>query len=484
MEKLHKTMTALAEVRPGAAFISFDARNAFNAMSRISLCQAVVARVPRLARVVESWYADATEHVRWDEDGEAGMIRAERGVDQGCPLSPAFFALAVAPVLEQLEGNLRSLDPHAHVFAYLDDIYVVVDPSVAPRAVLAVRDALASVRLELNLEKTAVWTPDPSVALPEEMASQRVPELRCLGANVPFVDVAEEALGRETTGHRSQGAAAVGHGSSNETAESALRMAFARFLDLRKAGLPAQCVLLLARTYFNGAITHLLRASLQDQGWCQACDALAVDFVQGLLSAQLDDSQRVQVFLSLKVGGLGFTSVSARRAPAFVASWEHCFAHVAAILEAPAAGALLARMPQTRAALTDATNEMYRIGAVSEPDWPRRFQSPLPRRQKEYSGEIQIATHRTLLTTLTEDDQVDLRSAGGKSGAFLLTPTKPTQVMGDTHLAVAVRRRLRVPHPAQLTPDRPVVSHCQRWSAERGRPCGQGLDSRGHHNGL
>ena len=56
---MHKALGVLAEARPEAAFLSFDASNAFNTISRRQVCQSVSAAVPVLGPMVCSMYGEA-----------------------------------------------------------------------------------------------------------------------------------------------------------------------------------------------------------------------------------------------------------------------------------------------------------------------------------------------------------------------------------------------------------------------------------------
>ena len=106
---MHKVLTVLAEARPRHAFISFDARNAFNTLHRSAALRAVAGSP--LGRVASAWYGRKTEHRYWDERGKVWGVVAERGLDQGCPLSPGLFGAALAPCLADLLDRLRVLDP-------------------------------------------------------------------------------------------------------------------------------------------------------------------------------------------------------------------------------------------------------------------------------------------------------------------------------------------------------------------------------------
>ena len=110
---MHKILSAQSQRWDTAVIVSLDAANAFNTISRPSVRRALVERVPKLARACGWWYARDTTHVYWDEMQRACPILAERGVDQGCALSPALFAIALAPQLQALEQALRVRDDRA-----------------------------------------------------------------------------------------------------------------------------------------------------------------------------------------------------------------------------------------------------------------------------------------------------------------------------------------------------------------------------------
>lgn len=179
MEAVRKVMGVLAEHRPHAAF-------------------EVGRLVPELSPVARTMYSEPTGHLWWDDSGAAWEVSARARVDQGCPLSPCFFALAVARSLGLLQAELGARGPHAKVFAYLDDVYVVVDPAQASWAMDVTARALSVAGLGLNLAKSMIWIPSGQGNLSGSASKFQVSSLPCLGSVVPCAARAAEAADVET----------------------------------------------------------------------------------------------------------------------------------------------------------------------------------------------------------------------------------------------------------------------------------------------
>ena len=80
VETVHKTLAVLAAARPDAAFLSLDATNAFNAVSRNAIRAGISANAPVLARTAAAWYGRPVLHHWWDQSGRHYTLKAERGV--------------------------------------------------------------------------------------------------------------------------------------------------------------------------------------------------------------------------------------------------------------------------------------------------------------------------------------------------------------------------------------------------------------------
>jgi hypothetical protein len=135
-------------------------------------------------------------------------MRATAGVDQGCPLSPAFFAIGIADFLGNIHERLRQLNPRPWGFSYLDDIVVVVPVDQSDAALRVVLEELRNARLEVNEGKTIAWTWEPGTHLPARVSVLHKATVEFLGACVSWLDP-EGPLARVPMRSGADGASAV-----------------------------------------------------------------------------------------------------------------------------------------------------------------------------------------------------------------------------------------------------------------------------------
>ena len=144
---------------------------------------------------------------------------------------------------------------------------------------------------------------------------------------------------------------------------------------------------------------------------------------------------------------------------------------------------LFQQAPGLAAALTQAADLVRAQGADDySPDWSRRVGRSRRQIQKKIGEAIDEALVEELLAGVSAAAAADIRSAGGKGGAFLGAPTEDEHLMPDTLMKVALCRRLRVAHPGRVAGA--GASHCQhkhRTGNHAGNCCGKDLDRQGHH---
>ena len=117
----------------------------------------------KMLQAIASLYQGPKFRVRHGEETSECKVQ-QAGIRQGCPLSPLFFALGLAATLEAMDRDIRALDARARVFAYLDDIVVMVPRDLAgevlPLATAAFGEGLPRAPgpgLAFAQDKTEAW---------------------------------------------------------------------------------------------------------------------------------------------------------------------------------------------------------------------------------------------------------------------------------------------------------------------------------------
>lgn len=96
--------------------VSLDAVNAFIAMDRQTIADAVYKHAPQMWRAAKWAYESPSDLVCGGY-----VIQSRQGVRQGDPAGPALFSCGLRPALEAF---IESLGPGRKVIAYLDNVYI------------------------------------------------------------------------------------------------------------------------------------------------------------------------------------------------------------------------------------------------------------------------------------------------------------------------------------------------------------------------
>jgi len=123
--------------------IKIDFRNAFNTLRRDVIMEAVKENIPEVLNYTISAY----EKDSLLQFGEYN-ISSEEGAQQGDPLGPLYFCLAIHKILANLQSEL--------VMAYLDDMVLAGDASVVADDFLRLEADANKIGLSLNRKKCEV----------------------------------------------------------------------------------------------------------------------------------------------------------------------------------------------------------------------------------------------------------------------------------------------------------------------------------------
>ena len=130
--------------------VKLDMENAFNTVDRQAVLAAVRASVPALTP-----WADFTYGVPSSLWRAGRAVPSQRGVQQGDPLGPLFFSLALDAAVEKAFQRLRQSGAGALDFAvfYLDDATLAGPAPVVAQACRFLEVELAAIGLRINASK-------------------------------------------------------------------------------------------------------------------------------------------------------------------------------------------------------------------------------------------------------------------------------------------------------------------------------------------
>lgn len=140
---IHASRRLLANLPEDKAFVKLDMSNAFNSVRRDSVLEAVAKHRPDILPFTVSAYGSPS--ILWAGNS---LIESSEGVQQGDPLGPLLFSLALDPVLKSLHCDFIS--------GYLDDVGMV---DTIPSLITQIRvfeAAALEVGLKLNHAKCEV----------------------------------------------------------------------------------------------------------------------------------------------------------------------------------------------------------------------------------------------------------------------------------------------------------------------------------------
>ena len=135
---------------PSAVVVKVDFSNAFNCVDRQAFLEQCRHRFPGLSRWAE-WCYSRPSHLYFGTD----TLSSERGVQQGDPLGPLLFSLAIHPLLVKLDGG-RSNSGLQLAYSYLDDLTLAGEQTVTAEAYHFFKAEALKIGLKFNTSKCEV----------------------------------------------------------------------------------------------------------------------------------------------------------------------------------------------------------------------------------------------------------------------------------------------------------------------------------------
>ena len=131
-------------------FVKVDFTNAFNCVDRQALLEQCRHHFPGLSLWAEWCYKQPSKLYFGSE-----VISSERGVQQGDPLGPLLFALAIQPLLLQLHEGKAEQGLQLS-YSYLDDLILAGDQRAVSEAFSFFKRVASQIGLEFNTAKCEV----------------------------------------------------------------------------------------------------------------------------------------------------------------------------------------------------------------------------------------------------------------------------------------------------------------------------------------
>jgi len=432
---------------PNKVFVKLDFANAFNTIDREFFLKEVRDHMPGLAAWADFCYSSPSNLVFGSR-----TIGSECGVQQGDPLGPLFFSLALQPVLQELARS-RVTGGLELVYSYLDDLCLAGDAHAVATAIATLKQRCSDIGLRLStgtpadkgkcetvLVGQAASTVDVRL-FPQDFNIVRDGNFELLGGPIGSA----EFCNRHTQSRVTKAARVLEALGELPDPQVALQL-------LRRCGAFSKMVF-SARVVPASFHTEAL-ASFDAQ--VRAC-------FEQFSCLHPDEDQWAQATLNNDSGGLGLRSLVKHSHAAYLASRSSCFKlcreldpeHV---FEFPqGAGPSPERV--SHAAYNASVNSDACLGDVSAEPWS----------QKALSKAIDERTLAELSASAGQSRRAHLKliSASGAGLWLNATPSKAAQLNNDPALFVAMLRRwLRVPFA-----DQDVECPC----------CGGVLDSFGDH---
>ena len=136
-EGLARSVRVATEMQPELCVLSVDGVGAYDHIARQAILQGIHddPGLRPLLPFVRQFYAAASEYLWYDAAGTCHPIHQHEGGEQGDPLMPGLYAVAVAP---SLHDTYRALLPGEALLAYLDESgrhVRLMRPSPHPRSI-------------------------------------------------------------------------------------------------------------------------------------------------------------------------------------------------------------------------------------------------------------------------------------------------------------------------------------------------------------
>jgi hypothetical protein len=283
---VHATHRYLLHLPEGHAICKLDFKNAFNSVRRDVVLNSVHQHVPEIYPFVYASYASASSLVY-----DCKIIDSSEGIQQGDPLGPLLFCLAIHPILQNCHSEL--------CIGYLDDVTLGGPIDSITRDINRFRTDGLERGLELNDKKCELicsqMTSLDSGTL-DQFKFVKADEATLLGSPLSIGKATDDMLKSKID----------------------ILSILAGRLNLLQAH---DALTILRHSLSLPALLHILRTSLRCKNqYLREFDETLRTCLSGILNVSLDDASWLQATMPVKEGGLGLRRSEQIAPSAFLSS--------------------------------------------------------------------------------------------------------------------------------------------------------------------
>jgi hypothetical protein len=337
------SLRSYINAHPNDILLKVDVKNAFNSISRDALLTQVRKEIPNIYNFTWQCYSTSSELIY-----KSDTLNSASGCQQGDPLGPALFSLAIHPAIQKLNSKFNVW--------YLDDGVLGGEANVVLEDFKMLMSEFSAIGLELNSSKCEIYVPD---SCPEKVSV--LSTIRQLAPSIKEIDKKTLNL--------------LGSPILEESFPSFLENKIQNFNSVseRLLQINAHTAYTIIRfCLFVPKFTYILRCShlWKHPGLLSSLDKIIKDTISAVLNIKLDERSWIQASLPIRHGGLGIRKMADIALPAYLSSVHGTQNLVAKILKA-SAGSVTANIfsEAKNAWITACPNATYPHSLHSQRQW-------------------------------------------------------------------------------------------------------------------
>ncbi|KAL0860637.1 hypothetical protein ABMA27_009987 [Loxostege sticticalis] len=285
--------------------IKLDVKNAFNSVDRNTMLSEVKKVAPNIYPYIWQCYSCPSNLLY-----QSHTILSSVGCQQGDPLGPAIFSLAIHPIISELTSKFNVW--------YLDDGTLGGDVNSILDDLDTIKSKFDAIGLKLNYNKCELY-----IDIDTDKKSEIIEKFEkvCPGIKI---------LSKETL--FLLGAPIFSEGIPDFIHQNVLN--FNDYADRLLQIHSHMAIFILRSCLFVPKFTYTLRCSpfWKHQNFCESLDQVILNQIQKIINIKLDNRMFLHATLPIRHGGLGIRQISSVALPAFLSSVHSTLSLVGKIL--------------------------------------------------------------------------------------------------------------------------------------------------------